>query len=156
MNDQGLIYKDHVEQQIAELAEPVLIDMGYELVEVQFRREAHGHVLRLIICHENGIGVDDCARVSREVSILLDVEDLLKQAYTLEVSSPGLDRPLTTGRDFTRNLGKKVKLLMHDDSDELVGTIRKVQGETVVIESNGREQEVALTAIRKARLVIEF
>lgn len=156
MKNEEPTYQDHIEQQIAELSEPVLLDLGYELVEVQFRKEAHGQVLRLVIYNDKGIGLDDCSRVSREISIILDVEDFLDQAYTLEVSSPGLDRLLKTERDFKRCIGKKVKLILHDGSDDLIGTVKGVGEDKVVIESEDGPQDVSLCEINKARLVIGF
>lgn len=156
MNNDGPIYNDHIEQEIAKLAEPVMIDMGYELVEVQFRRESHGQVLRLIIYKESGIGVDDCAKVSREVGLLLDVEELIDQAYNLEVSSPGLDRLLESERDFARYFGKKVRLVLIDGAEELLGTIGRVAEGKVAIVFGDTTEEIPLDEIIKARLEISF
>ncbi len=145
-----------MEQKIAELVEPVLIDMGYELVEVQYRREANGQILRLIIFKESGIGIDDCAKVSREISLILDVEELISEAYTLEVSSPGLDRPLENEKDFARYPGKKVRLVFVDGSEALTGTIEKVEEGKITIGSDSGTQEIHLDDILKARLEIGF
>ena len=97
--------KDHIVAEVERLIEPVLAEKLLELVEVQFRQEPIGWVLRVIIYKQGGTSVDDCATVSRELSHLLDVEDLIPQKYHLEVSSPGLDRPLKTEKDFLRNKG---------------------------------------------------
>ena len=156
MKNHSPIFKDPIEQEIAELVEPVLLDMGYELVEVQFRRESHGQVLRLIIYKESGIGVDDCAKVSREISLILDVEELIDQAYNLEVSSPGLDRPLVSERDFARYLGKKVRLMLIDSSEELIGTIDEVSEGKVTVTSGDTTESIKLHEIMKARLEIGF
>ena len=101
---------NYIVDKITAVIGPVVVEKGYELVEIQFRNEQHGWVLRIIIYKEEGIGVDDCAAVSREVGHILEVEDVIQQKFHLEVSSPGLDRPLTTSRDFLRNIGKKVKI----------------------------------------------
>jgi ribosome maturation factor RimP len=114
--------------QIRSLAEPVLRSEGLELVEVQYRREAPGWVLRLFIDRDPDLGpvsqagenappsvgsrvtIEDCVAASREIGRLLDVEDVVPTAYTLEVSSPGLDRPLTKPRDYERFSGRSVRV----------------------------------------------
>ena len=93
---------DQLIMAIQGFAEPLLADMGMELVEVQFRREGHGWVLRLFIDKEGGVAIDDCAKVSRRNQRLSEVEDLITHAYHLEVSSPGLERPLKKREDFVR------------------------------------------------------
>jgi len=100
---------DHVIDKVRDFAEGLLPTMGLELVDVQFRREGHGWVLRLFIDREEGVTVDHCADVSREIGQFLDVEDLIGHPYHLEVSSPGLERPLKSMRDFQRFVGKKAK-----------------------------------------------
>lgn len=93
-------------ERVTEIIQPVLDDLGLELVELQLRSEGKkGLVLRIIIFKEGGVSLDDCAQVSREVGFLLEVEDPIGRSYVLEVSSPGLDRPLKTERDFERNKG---------------------------------------------------
>jgi len=149
-------YHDRIARAVSELIGPVVADLGYELVEVQFRRESHGLVLRVIIFHEQGIGVDDCSLVSREVSRLLDVEDQIDQAYHLEVSSPGLDRPLQTARDFARYTGKTVRVIFGEASEEVVGAIEEVDENQVVLSGRDGRREVPLSQVKKARLVIEF
>lgn len=141
---------------ITALLEPLVAGLHCELVEVQFRREPIGWVLRLIIDSENGIGVDECARVSREAGFLLDVEDLVDQPYHLEVSSPGLDRPLKTERDFARNKGQKVRVILNDTSETVVGVIDKVKEGQVVLATQDEHVVVSLDRIVKAKLVIEF
>ncbi len=91
---------DTVAKRVEAVALPVLEELGLELVEVQYRREQSGWVLRLIIDKQDGVSLDDCAAVSREISQLLDIEDFIDQAYNLEVSSPGLNRPLKSMADF--------------------------------------------------------
>jgi len=130
--------------------------MGLELVEVQFRLEGHGWVLRLFIDGKEGVTLDDCSRVSRELSDYLDVEDLIAQAYHLEVSSPGLERVLRNLDDCQRNIGKKIKVKLREDvADQrvLIGTLCQVEGETVeIVLEDGTQCQVAWDQIRKARL----
>ncbi|MEW6518471.1 MAG: ribosome maturation factor RimP [Thermodesulfobacteriota bacterium] len=150
--------KDHIVAEVERLIEPVLQEIFLELVEVQFRQEAVGWVLRVIIHKQGGTSVDDCARVSREVSHLLDVEDLIPQKYMLEVSSPGLDRPLKTEKDFLRNKGEKVKLTIEIDGKHLtqVGIIQDVQDGMLLLEGDAGILSYPLSGISKARLEIEF
>lgn len=144
--------------QIRQLVEPVLTDMGYELVEVQLRTEQIGLVLRFILYREGGISLDDCSKVSRTIGHLLEVEDLIGKAYHLEVSSPGLDRPLTTARDFARNMGQKVtiKYMVKGDTRDVIGLIAGVDEKEVTITIDGAPEQIVLTDVVKAKLVIEF
>lgn len=149
---------DYIVDEVTPLIEPVLADKGYELVEVQFRNESHGWVLRIIIYKESGVGVDDCATVSREVGHILEVEDLIKQKFHLEVSSPGLDRPLTTERDFLRHKGKKVKVTYAEQG--ATRTVRAIVNdccdEKVSLQADDEQVVVDLSMVKKAKLIIEF
>ncbi|MBU0674065.1 MAG: ribosome maturation factor RimP [Proteobacteria bacterium] len=156
MKKSGGEYYDRIAGEVFTLIEPVVSDLGYELVEVVLRREQHGLILRVVIYQPSGIGVDDCAKVSREVSHLLDVEDLVEPAYFLEVSSPGLDRPLVTDRDFLRYLGKPVGLGINDPAEEIIGNIIGVDEAGIHLEVEGNRVDIPRDRIRKARLVIEF
>lgn len=150
--------KDHIIEEIERLIEPLLAESFLELVEVQFRQEPVGWVLRVIIYKQGGTSVDDCAKVSRQLSHLLDVEDLIPQKYSLEVSSPGLDRPLTTERDFLRNRGEKVKLTLETDGGYLtqIGVIQDVREGMLELKSDAGILSYPLSSISKARLEIEF
>ncbi|MDF1576824.1 MAG: ribosome maturation factor RimP [Desulfobulbales bacterium] len=143
-------------QAVTALIEPVLDDLGYELVEVQFNREQHGQILRIVIYRESGTGIDDCVRVSREVAHLLEVEDLIDQAYNLEVTSPGLDWRLRNERDFVRFRGKKVRIVLVDRPEALIGRIGEVDNGEVIIEFNGDRKLVPFASIKKAKLEIEI
>ncbi|MGV1099980.1 ribosome maturation factor RimP [Thiovibrio sp. JS02] len=146
-------------KKLTELIEPVVEDFGLELVELQFRREAPGWVLRLIIDSEVGVSIDDCANVSREVGHLLEVEDLIEQAYTLEVSSPGLDRPLKKEKDFVRCKGKKAKVVVHQTiagQNAFVGVIEGFQAGNIVLATEQGTVDIPFTTVKKARLVVEF
>jgi ribosome maturation factor RimP len=138
--------------------EPLLAGIAIELVEIQYRREGFGWVLRFFIDKEGGVTIDDCARVSREISAYLEVEDLLDHAYTLEVSSPGLERPLKKREDFTRYAGRlaRIKLLepMDDGQRLLIGTLRGLEGDAVALVVDGKEVMVDLNNIARARLTL--
>ena len=139
-------------------AEPLLAGMAMELVEIQYRREGYGWVLRFFIDKEGGVTIDDCAMVSREISAYLEVEDLLDHAYTLEVSSPGLERPLKKREDFTRFTGRlaRIKLLepMDDGQRLLIGTLLGLEGDVVTLVVDGREVVVDMKNIARARLTL--
>jgi ribosome maturation factor RimP len=146
-------------EKVREIIEPVLLDLGFELVEIQLRRERVGLVLRLIIYKDGGIALDDCTRVSREVGYLLEVDDPINSPYTLEVSSPGLDRPLVTARDFARYKGEEITVVFDDAGEKktAAGTIQSVEDE-LFLHLNTKEGDlrIELAKIDKARLVIEF
>lgn len=144
---------------INEIIGPLVRDLGFELVEIQLRREKTGLVLRVIIYKKEGISLADCTLVSREVGYLLEVDDPIGSAYSLEVSSPGLDRPMVTARDFERNKGRKIKVVF-DDMDEkktVVGIVQTVEDELFVYVDTGKNNfKIDLASINNARLVIEF
>ncbi len=140
---------------IEAFAEPLLEEMGMELVEIQFRRESHGWVLRFFIDKEDGVTIDDCAGVSREVSAYLEVEDLIDHAYHLEVSSPGAERPLKTKNDFVRFVRNKARIKMREPIGEqkvFVGIIQGLDGDAVLLEQDGRTVALDFEKISKARL----
>ncbi|NLX18695.1 MAG: ribosome maturation factor RimP [Desulfobulbus sp.] len=142
---------------IQEFADPLLADLGMELVEVQFRREGHGWVLRLFIDKENGVTIDDCAEVSREISAYLEVEDPIEHAYHLEVSSPGLERPLRKREDFSRFSNRLARLKLHEPVNGqyvLIGTLLGLEGESVMLALDHEIVHIDLENIVRARLTL--
>ena len=147
--------EDRVIAAVESLAGPILEDMGLELVEVQFRRESAGWILRLYIDREGGITIDDCASVSRQLSAYLEVEDLIDHAYNLEVSSPGVERPLRKKEDFVRFYGRKARIKLKEPVDGqrvFYGLLGPLDGETIALDVEGRQMEIDLEAIARARL----
>ena len=133
--------------------------LGYEVVELEFHPQGRGGLLRIFIDREGGVTVDDCEKVSRQVSAVLDVEDPIPGAYTLEVSSPGLDRPLRKEADFVRFTGEKAKLellLPRDGRKRYTGTLKGCEAGEVLVEVDGAMHRLPLGDIAKARLVPEF
>lgn len=116
--------------------------------------------MRLTIDSEVGVTLEDCTTVSRAVSDLLDVEDMVGHAYRLEVSSPGLDRPLRTLRDYQRCLGKKAKLTTREPVESygsvVIGTIEAAGDDIVTMAVEGEKVVLPLAKVAKARLVVEF
>ena len=140
---------------LLKLLEPAIEALGYELVELEFPP----HLLRIYIDRDGGVTVDDCEIVSRQVSAVLDVEDPIPGTYTLEVSSPGLDRPLRKEADFVRFAGERAKVeltLPRDGRRRFTGTLKGCEAGQVLIEVDGEEHRLPLADIGKARLVPEF
>ena len=156
--------------QIRTIASRVAASFGLDIFDVQFRREAGGMVLRIQIDRpgpaataEDSVSVEDCARVSRDLSAILDVEDVVPSAYILEVSSPGLDRPLRHGDDYRRFAGRRAKLVMRQAVDGQTffrGTIGGVDDGPVLyvlIDAEDKKRHrVPLAVITRANLEVEF
>lgn len=134
--------------------------LGYELVGVELiGGEKSGALLRVYIDHADGITLDDCVQVSHQVSGVLDVEDPIRDRYRLEISSPGLDRPLFKLEDFARFIGHKVKIKTRQkigDRHRFSGTIKEVDGNKVVIDEAGTLCTLGVEMIVTARLDPEF
>lgn len=134
--------------------------MGYELIGVEFHPHRANALLRVYIDCESGVTLDDCQRVSHQLSGLLEVEDPIEGRYSLEVSSPGLERPLFEARHFIRFAGSKVRIQLRELLDgrrKLIGQLLGMCDDNVVIvDDEGREWQVPLEQIEKARLVPEF
>lgn len=154
--------------QIETLVLPILDDLGYELVDLQLQQDGKQLALRLFIDKPAGITLDDCVAVSREVSAILEVEDPIRSAYRLEVSSPGLDRPLKKPADFERFVGKKVKLKSNKllDPDQrgttrktFVGHLLGLEDGSVRLEQSDKKGgviSILLSDLDKANLEEEF
>ena len=149
---------DTVIERVREFAESLLPAMGLELFEVQFRREGHGWVLRLVVDKEDGVTLDDCSQVSRETSDFLDVEDIIDHPYHLEVSSPGLERPLRTMAECQRHLGKKVRIKLKQELDSqrvIIGELETAeQDELTVLSEEGTTYNIEWENVQKARLTL--
>jgi len=144
--------------QLKELLAPVVEDLGYTLWGVQYL-QGRGAVLRLFIDHDDGINVDDCALVSHEVSGVLDVEDPIPGDYNLEVSSPGLDRPLFELSHFERYQGESVQLTLLAPvagKRKMTATLVAVDGDTLVMELDGESLRVPYSQVDRARLQPRF
>ena len=142
------------------LLEPPIEALGYELVDLEYTRDARGGVLRIYIDrssegHGGQITVDDCARVSQAMSQLLETHDPIKGHYTLEVSSPGFDRILRTRAHFERFIGERIFAelkLPIDGRRRYVGELKSVAGDAIVVEVDGKAHSLPLERIQKARL----
>ena len=153
--------------QIRAIAERVAASRGLTVWEIQSRREASGHVVRVFIDRpgpaataEESVSIEDCEQVNREMSTILDVEDPLPFAYTLEVSSPGLDRPLRGEDDYRRFAGRLAKVVVSeavDNQKAFEGRLRGLDSGEVLLEGpNGRMHRLPLRLITRGKLEVEF
>jgi ribosome maturation factor RimP len=157
--------KMDVVERVTELAAPFAASLGLELVEVEYRQEGRQMVLRLFIDREGGVTLDDCASVSREMTEILDVEDFIQGHYNLEVSSPGINRPLKKAADYERFTGRLVKIrtfeLLADDAGNkrktFQGLLLGLEGGVVRLKlTEGQTAGIPLEKVAKANLEFEF
>ena len=144
---------------VRRIAREILEYARMELVHLEMKREPRGHLLRLYIDKKGGITLEDCAYVSRQLSAQLDMEDPIEGRYTLEVSSPGLDRPLFTDHDFERFAGRQIRLSTHaplDGRRHFQGRLEGiVDGSVRVTLEGGRQVSIPRDQVAKARLEVE-
>lgn len=147
-------------EELSALLAPAIADLGLELVGIEFSPNTAGSLMRIYIDEpERGVTIEDCERASREVSALLDVNDPVAGRYTLEVSSPGLERPLFTPAQFLRFAGNVAKVntsLPLEGRRRFQGPIKAVDGDRITIEQDGKLVEIAHSNIAKARLVPDY
>lgn len=154
---------DEIVDRAREIAERILPLLGYELFELQYRRQGRNWVLKVVIDKEDGyIGIDDCELVSREIEKELDREDFIPGSYVLEVSSPGLDRPLRGEKDYKRFAGKLAKFVFNEPVEGLssvVGWIGSVEEDgtlEIKLKDSKKSLKVNLEEIKRANLEVEF
>ncbi len=144
---------------VREMAKGILEFAKMELVHLEMQRQPGGWVLRLYIDKEGGVNLDDCARISRQLSAQLDVEDPIPHRYTLEVSSPGLDRPLITESDYLKFAGRRVRLSTHvliDGRRHFLGRLEGIVDGAVRLRlDGGAEVAIPRDQVSKARLEVE-
>jgi len=154
-----------VVSRVTGLAGPILSSLGLELVDIEYKREGRAMVLRLFIDREGGITLDDCATVSRELAEILEVEDFISAQYTLEVSSPGLNRPLKKAADYERYRGRLIRIktfeLLPDDAGNprktFLGDLLGLDGGIVRVKlTEGQTAGIPLEKIAKANLEFEL
>jgi ribosome maturation factor RimP len=151
--------KGSVTESIEELVTPIINENRLELVDVEYKKEGKNWFLRIFIDKEGGVMVDDCTRVSRQIEDLIDVEEIVPSSYVLEVSSPGLDRPLKKEKDFLRFKGKRVHVTTYTpihQQKNFKGTIRDFQKDVLFLDIDSQRVEIPRNQIAKAKLEIEF
>ena len=146
-------------KELLALLAPVITSLGYEMLGIKYCQQKNGLTLRIYIDSTSDIVLEDCVRVSRQVSGVLDVHNPIKQQYDLEISSPGLDRPLFTLPQFENFLGQKVKVVLArklDGRHKITGFIHEVRDTSVVVTEAGKEYCIAADIIESARIVPDF
>jgi len=157
--------KGDISEQVSIIVQPILDSMQLELVDIEFVRAGRDAVLRLFIDKDGGITLDNCADVSRELSAILDVEDVISAVYTLEVSSPGLDRPLKKIQDYERYTSRLIKIRTYEPFPDDAGNKRKtflgtleglVDGCVRITLKEGQTASIPLERVAKANLEFEI
>lgn len=143
------------EKLLTQLIEPIILDLGFSLWGVEYLPQKNSAILRVFIDHENGINVNDCAKSSREISGVLEVEDPIKGAYVLEVSSPGMDRVLFNAEQFSQYLDEFVVVKLAQPvkgARNIKGTIKSVNEDQIVVANEVTEYDFEMANVMKARL----
>lgn len=151
--------KEIYEQKAEELVSPIVEKYGFELVDVEYVKEGSSFYLRAYIDKPGGITVDDCETVSREFSDKLDETDFIEEAYIMEVSSPGLGRPLKKEKDFKRSIGKEVEIRTYrpiDREKEFYGILKAYDENSVTIDCEEKERTFQKADIALIRLAFDF
>ena len=149
------MFREDIVKRAWETLERPIEQHGYELLEVEFGLQSGRHVLRLFIDSEAGIGLDDCQTVTRLIDPILDAEDFIEGNYVIEVSSPGLDRPLRRPQDFERFVGEPVRVKTHapvDGRKRIKGILKAFDSDMIAIQSDEAVYNVHLQNLRKANL----
>ncbi|MEA3404147.1 MAG: ribosome maturation factor RimP [Pseudomonadota bacterium] len=148
-----------IEQKLEDLFKPAIESMGFELWAIEYMAAGRHSTLRVFVDKLGGINVDDCAAISRQLSAIMDVEDPISDRYMLEVSSPGLDRPLIKPEHFKRYEGKSVRVraaIAILGRKKINGKLVKVTDEQIEVEVEGEIYEIPFDLIDKANLVVEI
>lgn len=151
--------KPRVEDVVREIAEPVADALGLELVDVEYIKEGGSWFLRIYIDKPQGINHEDCQSLARKVSDILDGKDPIPYSYTMEVSSPGIERPLKKPCDFVKFKGRKIRASTFaaiDGQKEFAGVLEGLEDEKILINSNGKQFSLPLDAVARVRLDADF
>jgi len=154
-----MVVAESVTERVTALVEPVIEEMGFELVDVEFLTDRGRRVLRIYVDTEGGITLDQCVDVSREVGTLIDLEDVVPEQYVLEVSSPGLDRPLKKEKDFLGAVGRKVKVKMKNPVENrrnFTGILKSFDNGFMTLQVDNQKVNLPVKAVDRARIVYEF
>ena len=142
--------------EIETTVEPILSGEGFCLVEIKLARYKQNYRVQVFVDSDHGVTIDDCARLSKLVGSALDVADIIDSRYVLEMSSPGLDRPLQDSRDFRRTIGRRMEVLVFRDGREstLLGTLTGMDDEVLTLSDGNDAIRIALSDIRQGKIII--
>ncbi|WP_423064224.1 ribosome maturation factor RimP [Candidiatus Paracoxiella cheracis] len=146
-------------EQLQRLLAPTVESLGYELVGCELHSRHRHSLLRVYVDRPEGVTLDDCAKISRQISAILDVEDLISGSYDLEVSSPGIERPLFALNHYQQYIGRGVKLRLRiprEGQRNYKGVIKAVEGEKIILQLDEGSLELDLSEIDKAKLTADF
>ena len=141
---------------LATLFTPIVEGLGFTLWGVEYRHSQHHALVKVFIDHEDGITVDNCSDVSHQISGILDVEDPINVAYTLEVSSPGVERPLMKKEHFVKYIGQVIKVRLSwavNERKNFLGKLTQVENEDITVNVDGELFELPLNAVKRANLI---
>lgn len=151
--------KKGIVEKIEKLAIPLLALEGLELVDIEFKKEGHGLVLRFYIDREGGVSLDTCSKASEVLDGMLDTEDLIASSYILEVSSPGIERPLKKPKDFEKFVGSKIfakTRVKIEDRKHFTGIIKATSKNKFTIECENVTTDIPYSEVTNAHLVVDF
>jgi len=151
--------KASIVQKVTQIADPIILEEGLELVDVEYLKAGKNWILRVYIDKPGGVNLDDCQNLSRQLSDLIDINETIATPFTLEVSSPGLDRPLKKVEDYIRFIGKKARIQTFtqiEGQKKFTGIIKSANDSAVTIVAENAVREIPMGKISKARLEIEF
>ena len=151
--------KEIYEQKAGELLLPIVESHGFELVDVEYVKEGANWYLRVYADKEGGINIDDCVLISRALEAKLDAEDFIEDAYILEVSSPGLGRPLKKEKDYLRSIGKSIDIKLYqavEKQKEFTGILKEYSKDHIILEIDHEDMTFEMKGIANARLSLDF
>lgn len=148
-----------ITSEVARLAAPILEEMNLELVDIEFQKEGSNWFLRVFIDKEGGVDIEDCGVASEKLSKRLDEVDPIKRAYFLEVSSPGIERPLKTEKDLRWAVGKRVNVSTYEPIEKMKvfeGTLMDFDGQSLSVQEGNKLYEIPYDKVAKARIAVVF
>jgi ribosome maturation factor RimP len=142
--------------EIEKIAEPILAQEGFDLVEIKLSRFKKNYRLQIFADSDHGITIDECAFLSRLVGTALDTSDVIENKYVLEISSPGLDRPLHSDRDFKRKIGEAMAVDVIEDGRErtVKGTLTSVENDMLILDGEDGGEKIALAHVRQGKIIL--
>ncbi|MEN8192154.1 MAG: ribosome maturation factor RimP [Bacteroidota bacterium] len=132
-------------------------DLGYLFIEMDFRGDSRNHILEIYIDNENSVNVEDCAKVSRAIGEMIEIESLIESRYRLNVSSPGIDRPMKYIQQFKKNIGRSFELVLEDEKDKKYkGKLTSIEDDNLIFEIENKIKEINMSNIKSAKVIIRF
>ena len=159
MASQGKKLEKKIVKDVEKCFEEMCGHTGLELVDIEYRRESSGWVLRIYIDKEGGVQLDDCSRTSSQLGDIIEVKDIIPGAYNLEVTSPGVNRPLKKEDDFTQVIGETIKLktkTLLNKRKNFKGVLNEFKDGMLIIQSDGKEFNIPYNDVKKANLEYDF